>query len=41
VNLASIRDETFRSTAEERVEQLLKRADQIGHEAMAVVTERL
>jgi glutamate formiminotransferase/formiminotetrahydrofolate cyclodeaminase len=41
VNLASIRDETFRSTAEERVEQLLKRADEIGHEAMAVVTERL
>ena len=41
VNLASIRDETFRSTAEERVEQLLKRSDEIGHEAMAVVTERL
>jgi glutamate formiminotransferase/formiminotetrahydrofolate cyclodeaminase len=41
VNLASIRDETFRSTAEEHVEQLLKRADEIGHEAMAVVTERL
>jgi len=41
VNLASIRDETFRSSAEERVEQLLKRADEIGHEAMAVVTERL
>ena len=41
VNLASIRDETFRSTAEGRVEQLLKRSDEIGHEAMAVVTERL
>ena len=41
VNLASIRDESFRSTAETRVEQLLKRADEIGHEAMAVVTERL
>ena len=41
VNLASIRDETFRSSTEERVEQLLKRADEIGHEAMAVVTERL
>lgn len=41
VNLASIRDETFRSTAEARVEQLLKRSDEIGHEAMAVVTERL
>ena len=41
VNLAAIQDETFRSQAEERVEQLLKRADQIGHEAMAVVTDRL
>jgi len=41
VNLAAIRDETFRSHAEERVEQLLKRADEIGHEAMAVVTDRL
>ena len=41
VNLAAIRDESFRSASEERVEQLLKRADQIGHEAMAVVTERL
>src|SRR5207247_4410963 len=41
VNLASIRDEAFRSNAEERDEQLLKRADEIGHEAMAVVTERL
>jgi formiminotetrahydrofolate cyclodeaminase len=41
VNLASIRDESFRSEAEERVDKLLKRADDIGHEAMAVVTERL
>jgi len=41
VNLASIRDESFRSQAEEKVERLLKRADEIGHEAMAVVTERL
>src|SRR5206468_10302868 len=41
VNLASIRDEAFRSTAEERVDRLLKRADEIGHEAMAVVTGRL
>jgi formiminotetrahydrofolate cyclodeaminase len=41
VNLASIRDESFRSQAEEKVEHLLKRADEIGHEAMAVVTERL
>jgi methenyltetrahydrofolate cyclohydrolase len=41
VNLASIRDESFRSQAEDRVEKLLKRADEIGHEAMAVVTDRL
>lgn len=41
VNLAAIKDESFRSRAEEQVEQLLKRADAIGHEAMAVVTERL
>jgi formiminotetrahydrofolate cyclodeaminase len=41
VNLASIRDEGFRSQAEERVDRLLKRADEIGHEAMAVVTSRL
>jgi len=41
INLASIRDEAFRTQAEERVEHLLKRADQIGHEAMAVVTSRL
>ena len=41
INLASIKDESFRSGAEERVEKLLKRADEIGHEAMAVVTSRL
>jgi methenyltetrahydrofolate cyclohydrolase len=41
INLASIRDETFRSETEERVERLLKRSDEIGHEAMAVVTSRL
>lgn len=41
INLAAIRDESFRSQAEEKVERLLKRADEIGHEAMAVVTERL
>ncbi len=41
INLASIRDEAFRSQAETRVENLLKRADEIGHEAMAIVTSRL
>ena len=41
INLASIRDETFRTETEVRVERLLKRSDEIGHEAMAVVTSRL
>jgi len=41
INLASIRDEAFRTQAEARVENLLKRADENGHEAMAVVTSRL
>jgi len=41
INLASIRDETFRTETEDRVERILKRSDEIGHEAMAVVTSRL
>jgi formiminotetrahydrofolate cyclodeaminase len=41
VNLPAIRDEAFRTQGEERVEALLKRADAIGHEAMAAVTSRL
>jgi glutamate formiminotransferase/formiminotetrahydrofolate cyclodeaminase len=41
VNLAAIKDESFRSQSEDRVEELLKRADEIGHEAMAIVTDRL
>lgn len=41
INLASIRDDVFRTATEERVERLLKRSDEIGHEAMAVVTSRL
>ena len=41
INLASIRDDTFRTETEVRVERLLKRSDEIGHEAMAVVTSRL
>jgi formiminotetrahydrofolate cyclodeaminase len=41
INLASIRDEAFRTRAEERVAKLLERADMVGHEAMAVVTDRL
>jgi glutamate formiminotransferase/formiminotetrahydrofolate cyclodeaminase len=41
VNLAAIKDESFRSQSEDRVEELLKRADEIGHEVMAIVTDRL
>jgi len=41
INLASIRDEAFRTRTEERVTKLLERADKVGHEAMAVVTDRL
>lgn len=41
VNLAAIRDETFRSVAEGRLESLQKRADEIGRRAMAHVEERL
>ena len=41
VNLAAIRDEAFRRETEEEAERLLKRADAIGHEAMAIVSERL
>lgn len=40
-NLASIKDEGFRSEAEDRAERLLKQADAIGHEAMAIVSARL
>ncbi len=41
VNLAAIKDETFRDKVEEEADRLLKRADAIGHEAMAVVSSRL
>jgi len=41
INLASIRDDAFRTRTEERVTKLLERADKVGHEAMAVITERL
>ncbi len=41
VNLASIRDEAFRSDAEARLGELLRRADRRGHDAMAVVEGRL
>ena len=41
VNLAAIKDESFRATAERRLESLLRRADEIGHSAMAVVEGRV
>ena len=41
VNLASIRDESFRTTAEERLADFLRRADSVGHTAMAIVEGRL
>ncbi len=41
VNLASLRDESFRADAEARLESILKQADRIGHDAMAVVEGRL
>lgn len=41
VNLASLRDETFRSEAEARLAEALAQAEIIGHEAMALVECRL
>lgn len=41
VNLASLRDEAYRSGAEARLAGALERAQAIGHEAMALVEGRL
>ncbi len=41
VNLASLRDEGFRAKSEARLESALRKADAIGHDAMAVVEGRL
>ncbi len=41
VNLTSIRDEAFRGTAEAKLGDLLRTADRLGHEAMALVEGRL
>ena len=41
VNLASIRDESFRSSVEEKVDDLLARAQSLGHDAMAIIERRL
>lgn len=41
VNLASIKDETFRQRIEGKLEGLLREAHEIGHRAMALVEGRL
>jgi len=41
VNLASIRDESFRSSVEEKLDDLLARAQSLGHDAMAIIERRL
>lgn len=41
VNLASLKDEAYRSHAESRLEASLTRAQALGHEAMALVEGRL
>jgi len=41
VNLAAIRDERFRETTEARLAELLRRAQEVGSRAMALVESRL
>ncbi len=41
VNLASIRDETFRGAAEARLGEILQRADRLAREALALVETRI
>ncbi len=41
INLASIRDEGFRSSAEARMDRILSHADQVGHRAMALAEGRI
>ncbi len=41
VNLASIKDEGFRTAAEAKMDRLLSHADVVGHRAMAVAEGRL
>lgn len=40
-NLASIRDETFRASAEAKMDRIVSHADEVGHRAMAIVEGRL
>ncbi len=41
VNLASIRDDAFRTAAETKMDRLLSHADAVGHRAMALAEGRL
>lgn len=41
INLASIRDEGFRSSAEAKMDRILSHADQVGHRAMALAEGRI
>ena len=41
INLASIRDEAFRTSTEAKLDRLLAQADEVGHRAMALAEGRL
>lgn len=41
VNLASIRDEAFRTSSEAKMDRLLSHADEVGHRAMALAEGRI
>ena len=41
INLASIRDDAFRSSAEAKMDRILSHADEVGHRGMALAEGRL
>ncbi len=41
INLASIKDEAFRASAEAKMDRLLSHADEVGHHAMALAEGRI
>ncbi len=41
INLASIRDEAFRTSIETKMDRILSHADEVGHRAMAVAEGRI
>ncbi len=41
INLASIKDETFRASTEAKMDRLLSHADEVGHRAMALAEGRI